>query len=238
MTRAFQAITPLPVRIATICSGGGTDRLVRSLGSHGAEGSINAPTVFNVGLNFRQFWDGRAATLEDQVDGPIHNAAEMGSSWPAIIATLSQDRALVDTFQRVYPNGVQSNNIKDALATFERSLLTPNCRFDQFLRGDTSALTAREKEGYRLFKSYGCASCHQGVGMGGNMFARLGVMNDYFTDRGTPLTKADMGRFNVTGRESDRHRFKVPGLRNVALTAPYFHDGSARTLEKAIEIMA
>jgi cytochrome c peroxidase len=216
---------------------GGMDGLVHSRGIFNTEGGINAPTVFNVGLNFKLFTDGRAATLEDQIDGPIQNPAEMGSSWPAIVGKLSQDRPLVETFRQIYPDGVQSKNIKDALATFERSLITPNCRFDRYLRGESSALTEQEKEGYRLFKSYGCVSCHQGAAVGANMYARLGVMNDYFADRGTPLTRADLGRFNVTGRESDRYRFKVPGLRNVAQTAPYFHDGSARTLAKAIEVM-
>ncbi len=128
-------------------------------------------------------------------------------------------------------------NVKNAIAEFERTLLTPGSRFDRHLRGDATALSAEEKAGYLKFKSYGCISCHQGVNIGANLFQRMGVIGDYFADRGN-ITKADLGRFNVTGQESDRHVFKVPGLRNVALTAPYFHDGSARTLEEAVEVMA
>ena len=127
--------------------------------------------------------------------------------------------------------------MKNALAEFERTLSTPNSRFDKFLRGDDKALTSAEKEGYQKFKSYGCVSCHQGVNVGGNMFATLGTMDDYFADRGN-VTKADYGRFNVTGKEEDRHVFKVPSLRNVARTGPYLHDGSARTLERAVSIMS
>jgi cytochrome c peroxidase len=116
------------------------------------------------------------------------------------------------------------------------SLTTPNARFDRFLLGDKQALTAAEIEGYRLFKANGCISCHQGVNVGGNMFQPFGIMSDYFADRGQ-MTPADLGRFNVTKNEADRHLFRVPSLRNVALTAPYFHDGSAKTLEEAISTM-
>lgn len=125
----------------------------------------------------------------------------------------------------------------DAIATFERALITPNSRFDKFLRGDVSAITAEEKEGYRRFKNYGCVSCHQGVNLGGNLFQKFGIMGNYFSARGK-ITQADLGRFNVTGDEEDRYVFKVPSLRNITLTAPYFHDGSAGTLEEAIAIMA
>ena len=127
--------------------------------------------------------------------------------------------------------------VRDALATFERSSSTPNSRFDRYSRHDSGVLTAREQEGYKLFKSFGCASCHQGVSVGGNMYQKLGVMAPYFTDRGH-ITKADWGRFNVTGDERDMYMFKVPSLRNVELTAPYFHDGSAATLEDAVRMMA
>jgi cytochrome c peroxidase len=216
---------------------GGTDRRSRSVGIDGATGDVNAPTVFNSGLNFRQFWDGRAASLEDQIDGPVNNAKEMRSNWPEVISKLQQDRDYVRTFRNLYPDGIQSTNIKDAIATFERSLITPNSPFDQFLRGDSHALTEQQLAGYRLFKAYGCIACHQGINIGGNMFQKLGVARDYFADRGH-VTKADLGRFNVTGLERDRYHFKVPSLRNVAVTAPYFHDGSAATLEQAVNIMA
>jgi cytochrome c peroxidase len=215
----------------------GADVRGHSLGINGAEGDINAPTVFNSGLNFKQFWDGRADSLEDQIDGPTHNPKEMGSSWPQIIQKLSADPEYVKSFGALYPTGIQSSSIKDAIATFECSLITPDSRFDRYLRGDAAALTAEEKKGYQTFKDLGCISCHQGMNAGGNMFQPFGVMADYFADRGNE-TKADLGRFNVTGLAQDRHRFRVPGLRNVELTAPYFHDASAKTLEDAVRVMA
>ncbi|MCW8982948.1 MAG: cytochrome B6, partial [Gammaproteobacteria bacterium] len=126
-------------------------------------------------------------------------------------------------------------NIVDAIATFERSLVTPNSAFDRFLLGDDSALTQEQQEGFQRFKDYGCISCHQGINMGGNMFQRFGVVEGYF--EGKTLTKADLGRFNVTGLEEDMHVFKVPSLRNIAVTAPYLHNGSAKTLNDVIIIM-
>ena len=120
------------------------------------------------------------------------------------------------SFAKIYPDGIQRSSVKNAIATFERSLVTPNSRFDRYLRGDQGAIDDEEKEGYRLFKVYGCASCHQGAGVGGNMYATFGVLSDYFADR-ERVTRTDLGRFNVTRKEEDRHRFKVPGLRNVAL---------------------
>jgi cytochrome c peroxidase len=216
---------------------GGTDRLPHSLGINNAEGDINAPTVFNSSFNFRQFWDGRAATLEEQIEGPVHNPKEMGSHWQEIIGKLKKEAAYLKAFKALYADGINAKNIKDAIATFERSLITPNAPFDQYLRGDETALTDEEKQGYALFKQYGCVACHQGINIGGNMYQVFGVLNNYFEKRGN-ITKADLGRFNVTAQEYDRHKFKVPSLRNVALTAPYFHDGSADTLEKAVDVMA
>ncbi|MGC3961553.1 MAG: cytochrome-c peroxidase [Verrucomicrobiota bacterium] len=216
---------------------GGTDRRVRSVGIHQTEGEINAPTVFNSGMHFKQFWDGRADTLADQVDGPIQTDKEMGSTWPEIVNKLQAIPAYATAFHEIYPDGIQRANVKDAIAEFEKSLITPNSRFDKYLRGDNAAITDDEKEGYRKFKGYGCITCHQGANVGGNLFQPLGVMGDYFGDRGN-ITKADLGRYNVTGNEEDKFTFKVPGLRNIALTAPYFHDGSAQTLEDAVAVMA
>jgi len=216
---------------------GGVDGLKHSFGVGGREGPINSPTVFNSGFSLAQFWDGRATTLEDQIEGPIHAEKEMASSWPEIIAKLSQDKQYQSDFKAIYRSGINAANIKDAIAEFERSLATPNSRFDQYLRGDNAAITEDEKRGYALFGEYGCISCHQGVSVGGNMYQTFGVMGDYFKDRGN-ITKVDYGRFNVTGREEDRYVFKVPSLRLVALTAPYFHDGSKEKLEEAIKIMA
>jgi cytochrome c peroxidase len=215
---------------------GGVDRLVRSKGTGGRLGAINAPTVFNCAYNFRQFWDGRAADLVEQIDGPVHNPDELGSSAAEITAKLSRSPTYVADFRAIYPDGLRWPNVKDAIVNFEWSLNTPGGRFDRYLRGDRTALTAAEKEGYRLFKSYGCASCHQGVNAGGNMYQRFGVMGDYFADRGH-VTRADLGRFNVTGDARDRYVFKVPGLRNVELTPPYFHDGSVATLDAAVMVM-
>lgn len=217
---------------------GGTDQLPVSIGVSGNPGAVNAPTVFNVGNHFMFFWDGRAQTLEEQIDGPIHNPDEMATDWTTIIANLQKNESYLRDFREVYQSIPSEQNIKDAIATFERSLATPNAPFDQYLKGNEAAISVLAKEGYSLFKAYGCAACHQGQNLGGNMFQQFGVIGDYFSERGTPLTPADLGRYNVTKDDWDKYFFKVPTLRNIALTAPYFHDGSAGTLEEAVEIMA
>lgn len=215
---------------------GGADGRVLPVGIGGAKGVLNTPTVFNSSLNFRQFWDGRAASLEEQVTGPVHDARELGSSWVEVTAKLAMDPQLRSQFNASYRDGITVRSIQDAIATFERTLVTPDARLDKFLRGDRSALSAEEQRGFQLFKNYGCIACHQGVNVGGNMYQTFGVLGDYFKQRGA-VTVADLGRFNVTKNEADRHVFKVPSLRNVALTAPYFHDGSAATLADAVEVM-
>jgi cytochrome c peroxidase len=216
---------------------GGTDRQTRSVGINGVAGGISAPTVLNSAFNFRQFWDGRAATLESQIDGPLQSNIEMGSTWPEVIRKLKQSPAYVRDFRQVYGDDIRIVHVKDSIAEFERSLSTPNSRFDRYLRHQANAITSRELQGYTLFKSFGCASCHQGMNAGGNMYQKVGVMAPYFTDRGH-INKADLGRFNVTGDPQDMYMFKVPSLRNVALTPPYFHDGSAPTLTDAVRMMA
>jgi cytochrome c peroxidase len=215
---------------------GGADGRNRSLGIGGAEGSVNTPTVLNSGFNVAQFWDGRARSLEEQIGGPVENPREMGSRWNEVVEKIAAEKSLRDLFEDVYGANVTEAGIRSAIAAYERALVTPRSPLDRYLCGDNAALGPEATEGYDLFRSLGCASCHQGVNVGGNMFQRLGVMKDYFADRGG-VTPADYGRFNVTGRESDRFKFKVPSLRNVALTAPYFHDGSAATLEDAVRIM-
>jgi cytochrome c peroxidase len=215
---------------------GGDDGQVVSRGVGGALGTLNSPTVLNSGFNFRQFWDGRATSLEEQVDGPLLHPAEMASSWPGVLTMLQADEDYAKSFGDVYPDAITQANVKDAIATFERSLVTPNSRFDRWLRGEKEALTADEQDGFRLFVDAGCVTCHQGVNVGGNLFEVLGRSADYFKDRGNE-TPADLGRFNVTGVEADKHKFKVPTLRNVELTAPYLHDGSAPTLTAAVEVM-
>lgn len=218
-------------------STGGVDRLVHSRGIGDQEGVINAPTIFNSGFNFRQCWDGRADTLEEQIDEALQNPIEMGATWPRTIEKLAKDPSYRTEFSAIYRDGIQSHNIKNAIATFEQSLVTPNSRFDHFLRGDHTALNKTERAGYQLFKQLGCISCHQGMNIGGNLYQKLGIMEDYFTVRGN-INHADLGRFNATKRKEDHYFFKVPTLRNVALTPPYLHDGSAKTLEEAVLVMA
>lgn len=215
--------------------GGAEDRRT-SVGVGSAVGPINSPTVLNSSLNFVQFWDGRAATLEEQARGPVGNPLEMASDFGRVITNLTSEPTYVTEFAALYPDGITEANIVDAIAEYERSLITPG-RFDRFLGGETDALTADERAGYDLFTTVGCTSCHRGPNVGGTMYQRMGLVNNYFEARGTPLTDADMGRYNVTHDEADRHRFKVPTLRNVALTAPYLHDGSQATLPEVVRVM-
>ena len=218
-------------------STGGVDRIQFSKGIKGQFGGINAPTVYNSALNFVQFWDGRAADLQEQAAGPPLNPVEMGSeSFDAICAVLSQDKVFTEEFKKVYPAGLSEANITDAIAEFEKTLLTPS-RFDKYLRGNKSALTADEIEGYKVFKSYECVICHVGMNIGGQSYEYFGIKANYFDFRGTGLKDEDNGRFAVTGKEYDRHRFKTPSLRNIMLTYPYFHDGTVKTVEEAVKIM-
>lgn len=214
----------------------GADNKSVSVGIGGGRTAVNSPTVFNSGFNFVQFWDGRAKSLEEQIDGPVHHPDEMGSNWRQILPKLQADAKYVKAFKDIYNAGIMVANVKDAIAVYERSLVTINARFDQFLRGDRNAINKLEKDGYQMFSDLGCISCHQGRNVGGNMFQNFGVVGDYFSDRGN-ITPADYGRYNVTGDPDDKYVFKVPSLRNVELTAPYFHDGSAKSLEDAILVM-
>jgi len=215
---------------------GGADGQAVSTGVNGSKGLMNSPSIFNSALNFRQFWDGRADSLLSQIDGPISNPIEMNSSWPEVLSKLEQDPFYIEQFNDAFKTGLNIINIKTAIIAFEESLLTPDSRFDLYLKNNLEILTTEELEGYNLFKQYGCIACHQGVAVGGNLYQRLGIMEDYFANRGN-ITLADLGRFQVTQNENDKYVFKVPGIRNVALTAPYFHDGSIQTMEEAVEIM-
>lgn len=209
--------------------------------SHGVDdqvGGVNAPTVYNAVYNFVQFWDGRAKTLADQAAGPPLNPIEMAStSFDEIIAKLQADKPFAKAFTAVYPDGLTEANITDAIEEFERTLITPNSRFDKWLRGDNEAITADELAGYELFKKYDCATCHVGPNLGGQSYELMGLRRHYFADRGLELTVEDNGRFKETQLERDRHRFKVPGLRNVEHTWPYYHDGTRETLEDAVRDM-
>jgi cytochrome c peroxidase len=216
---------------------GGADRGKNvSVGINNLVGSINSPTVYNSSLQFRQFWDGRADTLSDQADGPITNPVEMGSRWPDLLARLYKHPAYPGLFSEIYDDVITRNNVKDALSSFEASLLTTNAPFDRYLKGDQNAISKKAKNGYQLFKNYGCISCHQGKNVGGNMFQVFGVINNYFLTRGN-ITESDYGRYNVTGNEIDRYSFKVPSLRMAKYTPPYLHDGSQATLRDAVNIM-
>jgi cytochrome c peroxidase len=161
----------------------------------------------------------------------------MASSWPEVVKTLRTDRSYRTSFSHLYPLGITEHTIKDAIAEFERTLITTGSRFDRYLMGDEHAITADEKHGYQLFKSYGCVACHQGRNVGGNLFQKLGVMRDYFVDYPSE-NNAARGRFNATGKENDMHYFKVPSLRLAVLTAPYFHNGSKKNLLETIRTMA
>lgn len=214
---------------------GGVDNLVGSVGIDGQVGGINAPTVFNSVYNKLQFWDGRAHDLQAQAGGPPFNPIEMGShDWAQVIEKLNDDDEMVAMFEYAYQGEMTGDTITHAIAEFEKTLTTPNSRFDQYLMGDKQALSETEQHGLDLFKQYSCHTCHAGEAMGGETFETMGIKADYFADRSAPITAEDMGRFNVTGQASDKHKFKVPTLRNVELTAPYFHDGQAETLEQAI----
>ncbi len=218
---------------------GGVDNEPFSDGVGGQLGGVNAPTVYNAYYNFVQFWDGRALTLAEQAAGPPLNPVEMAcESFDEIIAKLAEDKAFTKAFKEVYPDGWTEKNITEAIEEFEKTLLTPDSRFDLYLKGDKSAITEEELEGYKLFKKYDCATCHAGENLGGLTYELMGIKKDYFADRNMPLTIEDNGRFKETKNERDRHRFKVPGLRNIALTYPYYHDATKATLEEAVDNMA
>lgn len=211
---------------------GGTDNLVSSVGHGWAEGPINAPTVLNSSYNLAQFWDGRAVDLQEQAAGPIANPIEMGSTHELAIEVLSTIPGYVKEFGAVYgEQTIDIDLVTDAIAEFERTLVTPDSPFDLWLKGDDSAITELEREGYELFKLTGCIGCHNGPAVGGTAFQKMGSFNRFETDNPA------VGRQAVTGARVDRMRFKVPVLRNIELTYPYFHDGSVRTLEEAVDTM-
>lgn len=212
---------------------GGSDSTAVSTGVGGREGNINSPTVFNASYNLAQFWNGRAKNLKDQASGPMMNPVEMANSPQKIIAKVSSNPEYIKQFKQVYPiEGITMDTITDAIAEFEKTLITPNSRFDQYLNGNMKALNQTEKEGFELFKSRGCIACHNGINVGGNMYQKFGIFAHY-RDRLNSL-----GRYDVTKNTRDKFYFKVPSLRNIEKTAPYFHDGSAKTLEEAVQTMA
>jgi cytochrome c peroxidase len=217
---------------------GGTDRLPVSIGVRDQKGPINAPTVFNALYNLAQFWDGRAADLQAQASGPPLNLLEMGhKSFDEIVNKLNGDAKLKAQFAPLYSEGITENSITDAIAEFEKTLITPDSAFDKYLKGDKNAMTAVQINGYEAFKRVGCATCHVGEALGGRSYEYVGLHNDYYGDRGTKITDADKGRFNVTAKDEDLYRQKVSLLRNIAITAPYLHDASAKTVKDAVIMM-
>ncbi|MDR2574302.1 MAG: cytochrome-c peroxidase [Desulfovibrio sp.] len=215
----------------------GTDNLRFSKGIREQLGNINAPTAYNAVFHIRQFWDGRAADLQEQAAGPPLNPVEMGyKDWEQIIAKLADDKTFTSDFKAEYPDGWSQKSITDAIAEYEKLLLTPNSRFDKWLQGKNYILNNEEKAGYRRFKAYRCASCHVGKAVGGQSFEYMDLKKNYFADRGSPL-ESDIGLKGFTKKDADLHKFKVPSLRNVELTWPYLHDGTAATLAETVRIM-
>lgn len=215
---------------------GGADSEALSAAANGGKTRRNTPSIFNSALNPYFSWYGRHITLETQIESQITANRVMGGRWASVIDRLAKDESLAGMFEESYGGGVSRDSIVDALSHFVRSLNTGDSLFDQFLAGDANALTRAQKRGHRLFVSLGCIACHQGRNVGGNIFQRIGIFEDYYGDGHADVS--DTGRYEITGREKDRLVFRVPSLRNVARTAPYFHDGSVRTLEKAIMLMA
>ncbi|MCI5123664.1 MAG: cytochrome-c peroxidase [Candidatus Electrothrix sp. AR5] len=214
-------------------SRGGTDNLKTSIGHNWQQGPINSPTVLNSSMNFVQFWDGRAKDLKDQAGGPIANPGEMALTHDLAEEVLQSIPGYVTEFKSVFGKGtIDIDQVTDAIAEFEKTLVTPNSRFDQWLEGDKEALTADEQAGYKLFENSGCISCHYGMAMGGGSFYKMGMVEEYKAD------SPSEGRKDVTGKEEHHFMFKVPTLRNVELTYPYFHDGAAQTLSEAVDTMA
>ena len=208
---------------------GGDDGLKASFGIDGQEGDINSPTVYNAVYNFRQFWNGRARDLQDQATGPVENPIEMGHNFKDLVKILNKT-SYKQKFANIYSDGITKQNIANAIAEFEKTLVTLNSPFDKYLNGDDLAINQDAKDGYRLFKQRGCIACHHGINVGGNLYNKFGVMQMIDSKR--------LGRFEVTGKNEDKLYFKVPTLRNIELTSPYLHDGRYIKLEDTVKFMA
>ncbi|MGD9553134.1 MAG: cytochrome-c peroxidase [Arcobacteraceae bacterium] len=210
---------------------GGDDNRQFSVGVNNKMGNINSPTVFNSKYNFVQFWDGRAKDLEEQVLVPLHNPDEMNSNIQEVVEKLKKSQEYKNLFQKVYNDTIKEEYVIDAIVEFEKALITPNSKFDRYLKGEVNILSHVEKEGFELFKSYGCISCHNGVNIGGNLFQRVGIVKQI------KYENKYLGRYNVTKDEEDKYFYKVPTLRNIELTAPYLHSGEIKTLREAVTFM-
>lgn len=217
---------------------GGVDHRPVPIGIGGSEGELNAPTIFNAALNFRQFWDGRALTLQDQALGPIENPIELGHDLDAVVTVLRGIAEYTDAFSRLYPDGITAANLGNAIAYYETMNFTGlSSPFLRQFEQEQSPLSPQARRGQQRFVEVGCAGCHNGVNLGGNSYQQLGVAIPWYDASRTPR-EADDGLFGRTGREQDRHVFKVPTLHNVASTGPWFHDGSITSLQQAVDRMA
>jgi cytochrome c peroxidase len=215
-------------------NGGGSVNSKRTVGYKGKMHRFNAPTIFNVGNNYRLGWRGDFTSLEAQNEKVLLDENLMAAKWPDIISRLRNSPIYRPAFESVFGRTADQELVLQALAAFQRSLVTLNSPFDRYLRNDAGALNAEEKNGYELFKSYGCASCHQGSNIGGNMFQKFGI----FTLPQLSGNDGDLGRWTTTGDDEDRGVFRVPSLRNVEVSGPYFHDGRVATLHEAVDVMA
>ncbi|TBR80991.1 cytochrome B6 [Campylobacter novaezeelandiae] len=203
--------------------------------STGVKGQLdkpfNTPTTFNSAFNFVQFWNGRAKDLKEQAKVPFFNPIEMGlESDSELIQKVNANAAYINDFKKIYGE-INIDNIMDAIAEFEKTLVTLNSPFDRYLQGDATAISQKAKRGYEAFKNNGCIACHQGKNIGGNMYQKIGVFEDY-------PNQEVLGRYEITKNPEDKMVFKVPSLRNIAKTAPYYHDGSIPTLDACVQFMA
>jgi cytochrome c peroxidase len=219
---------------------GGEDNRPNSMGVNGQTGGRSAPTVWNAAFNKVQFWDGRAASLEDQAAGPVTNPIEMGmKSWDDVVARLNSIEGYQEAFDKAFgtDSTITKDNATKAIAAYERTLITPNSPYDRYASGDESALTPQQVRGLNKVVELGCTGCHSGPAFNGpGTFQRFPVIdNAYFAAQ--YHFKKDMGLAEVTKKQEDEHLWKVPTLRNIALTAPYFHNGSVKTLDKAVQVM-
>ena len=213
-------------------SQGGADSNVVSIGFNGKKGNIQSPTVFNARYNFKQFWNGRAKNLYEQVDGPINNPVEHNLDSKIVEQRVNNSKLYKKRFSDIYGiSKIKYTHIVDAIVEFEKGLITPNAKFDKYLRGEID-LSDNEKNGYKLFKQYGCITCHNGINIGSNSFQKMGTFIEYKSKNSYP------DKESITNKQIHYNVFKVPTLRNINLTAPYFHDGSAKTLTEAIDAMA
>jgi cytochrome c peroxidase len=215
---------------------GGADFQQTSTGHGWKQGPRNAPTVLNSVFNVAQFWDGRAKDLSEQAKGPVQAGVEMNNTPEAVVQTLNSMPEYIEMFKKTFPgekDPVTFDNMAKAIEVFEATLLTPDSRFDVFLKGDSKALTAEEQQGLKLFVDNGCVSCHGGINMGGDDYYALGVVNRPKEE----ILSGDKGRFKVTQLQKDEFTFKSPSLRNIALTPPYFHSGVVWSLTEAIKVM-